>query len=114
MNKTRFSDTEDTGARDIAQAESQRADKVARLLTGTHDRIRELFQAAQYVVFKDEETAPLWAPQWLSYLLTGEVPDVPVPEKGSEPTGEVSLATVDGEPRTEDKFDTDSDNIDIV
>ncbi len=77
MSKTRFSDTEDNDARDIAKAEVQRADIVARELTRVKARINDFFNAVDYVVFDSEETAPRWALNWYDFLIDGTVPTEP-------------------------------------
>lgn len=72
--KTRFANAEDTEARDIARAETQRADIVARKFYAVIARIDEFFNAVDHVVFADKETAPCWAERWHQYLADGTVP----------------------------------------
>lgn len=72
--KTRFANAEDTEARDIARAETQRADIMAQKYNAVRARIDRFFNAIDYVVFADEETAPRWAERWRDYLLDGAVP----------------------------------------
>ncbi len=92
MYKTRFSDTEDTGARDIARAETERADIVARSCTAMKARINTFFHNVDYVVFESVETAPTWAPNWRDYLLTGAIPDPVEPATEEEgPAAELEI-----------------------
>ena len=95
MNKTRVSDSEDTGARDIAKAEIQHADINARALTAMKNRVREFYTAVEYAVFDSESSAPSWAATWFNYLLTGDDPGV---EKAKEtrPGGDGIVVVPDG------------------
>lgn len=110
MNKVKFgeSDSHVVELRQTAASEKQQADEATRKATRMQRRIRAFYKAVEYVSFSSAEEAPIWATNWLDWLLDGVMPVPDVEEATFEtvtaeavPEDQPTLATEDLLPREE-------------
>ena len=144
MSKTIFSDsTPDSAEKIRADSECQRANQNALELSIMKARIRMFNQRVETVRFNvDEQQAEPWMANWFDYLLQGAINSVVVNDGDADvvkidpapvaefetPDAAVDLVNTDTgagdlavpaaadfeRDAEDDKFDTDSDNIDIA
>ncbi len=100
MGKVRFGQNESARVVElqvVATTERQQADNASRERTRMVRRLREFYDAIDYVVFPEvAEDAPVWAENWVDWITIGivpvpetanpeEVPEEPAnPEEGPE------------------------------
>lgn len=98
MSKVKFGENDSRIAelQQTASLERQQADDAIRKHTRMQRRIRAFYDAIEYVSFSSAEEAPVWASNWLDWLLDGIVP-VPDSETASEPE-EMQAGTVEETP----------------
>ena len=93
MNKVKFGkdDSRIVDLQTSARLEKEQAYTATRKATRMQRRIRTFYDAIGYVSFSSAEEAPIWAPNWLDWLLDGTMP---VPDVAEE-TGDAEVATVE-------------------
>ncbi len=99
MSKVKFGE-DDSHIVDLqiaARLEKEQADAATRKATRMKRRIRAFYDAIEYVSFSSAEEAPIWAPNWLGWLLDGTVP---VPD-GVEENRAPEVATVEAVPENQ-------------
>lgn len=86
MSKVKFgeNDSRIVELQQTASLERQQADDAIRKHTRMQRRIHAFYDAIEYVSFSSTEEAPIWASNWVDWLLDGIVP-VPDSETAPEP-----------------------------
>ncbi len=102
MSKTKFEDEDTANAnlREMLNAANGRAERDQEALNEIRTRIGTFYGRIQHVVFASRQGAPEWAHAWHSYLMTGAILNTPVDIPAdffTPPTGEVKVASEDGE-----------------
>ena len=108
MGKVRFGESDSLIAevQQTAAREKAQGDEAVRKHTRIQRRIRAFYEAVEYISFPSVEEAPIWAANWLDWLLDGTVPveetsvaeaalevvleDQPTPEPDGEPPATVA------------------------
>lgn len=98
MSKVKFGENDSliVELQQTVSSEKQQADDAIRKATRMQRRIRAFYDAIEYVSFSSAEEAPIWATNWLDWLLDGVVP-VPdeVEESAPEDQPEPDFASVE-------------------
>ncbi len=97
MSKVKFGE-DDSRIVDLqisARLEKEQADAATRKATRMQRRIRAFYDAIEYVSFSSAEEAPIWAPNWLDWLLDGIVPVPDVVKETPADAEPIDAATVE-------------------
>lgn len=85
-------------------SERQQANDAIRKHTRMQIRIRAFYDAIEYVSFSSADDSPVWASNWLNWLLDGIVP---VPDKVEETAATAEAATAEAVPEDQPTLATE-------